>query len=99
MEPITIIQDRKELQSQKRIRKVLLICGILSSLQYVATDIIGGMLWNGYSFTHQAISELAAMGSPVGPLLGSLFIIYPGFGDACFSHIYKKLYDIPNPCP
>lgn len=78
MEPTTI-QDRKELQAQKSVRKVLLICGIFSSILYVGTDILGGMLWEGYSFTHQAISELAAIGSPVGPLVGPLFIMYPVF--------------------
>ncbi len=75
MEPTTI-QDRKELQAQKSVRKVLLICGILSSLLYVGTDILGGMLWEGYSFTSQAISELAAIGAPTRPLTAPLFFIY-----------------------
>ncbi len=74
MEPTTI-QDRKELQAHKSVRKVLLICGILSSLLYVGTDILGGMLWEGYSFTSQAISELAAVGSPVGSLVGPIFTL------------------------
>jgi hypothetical protein len=75
MEPKTIIQARKELQAMK-VRKVLLICGILSSLFYVGTDILGGMLWEGYSFTSQPISALAAIGSPVRTLTAPLFIVY-----------------------
>jgi hypothetical protein len=56
--------------------KVLLICGILASLLYVATDILAGMLWEGYSFTSQAISELSAIGAPTRPLVVTLGIIY-----------------------
>lgn len=56
--------------------KVLLICGILASLIYVATDILAGMLWEGYSFTSQAISELSAIGAPTRPLVVTLGIIY-----------------------
>lgn len=57
-------------------RKALLVCGILSSLLYVGTDVLGAMRYEGYSFTSQTISELAAIGSPVKPLVGPLFITY-----------------------
>ena len=84
MEPAAIIQDRKELQAQKGVRKVLLICGILSSLLYVGTDIIAGTLYAGYSFISQPISELGAIGAPTRPLTAPLFFIYDvllgGFG-------------------
>jgi hypothetical protein len=76
MEPTTIIQARKELQAPKTVRKVLLICGILSSLLYAGIDALGGMLWKGYSFTSQPVSDLSAIGSPVRPLVVPLFIIY-----------------------
>jgi hypothetical membrane protein len=56
--------------------KVSLICGILASLIYVATDIVAGMLWEGYSFTSQAISELSAIGAPTRSLVVTLGIIY-----------------------
>jgi hypothetical protein len=59
--------------------KVLLICGILASLLYVATDILAGMLWEGYSFSSQAISELSAIGAPTRPLVVTLGIIYDVF--------------------
>jgi hypothetical protein len=74
MEP-TIIQDRKELQAQKRVRKVLLICGILSSLLFVGTDILAGTLYAGYSFTSQAISELFAIGAQTSGLVILLFTV------------------------
>lgn len=55
--------------------RVLLISGISSSLLYVAADVLGTMRWEGYSYTSQAISELVAIGSPVKPIVGSLFIL------------------------
>jgi len=58
------------------LKKVLLICGILASLLYVSTDILAGMLWEGYSFTDQAISELSAIGVPTRPLVVPLLTIY-----------------------
>jgi hypothetical protein len=56
--------------------KVLLICGILASLLQAGTDIVGGMLWKGYSFTSQAISELTAIGAPTRALLVPFAPIY-----------------------
>jgi CubicO group peptidase (beta-lactamase class C family) len=57
-------------------RKALLVCGILSSLLYVATDVLGGMRYEGYSFTSQAISELMATGAPSEAFVDPLFITY-----------------------
>jgi len=66
----------QKIKTASKLRKVLLICGILASLIYVATDILAGMLWEGYSFTSQAISELSAIGAPTRPLVVTLSIIY-----------------------
>ena len=49
-------------------RKALLVCGILSSLLYVAMNIIGAMQFQGYSSVSQTISELSAIGAPSRPL-------------------------------
>ena len=57
-------------------RAVLLACGIVSSILYVATDILGGLRYPGYSFTSQAISELMAIGAPSESFVDPLFIIY-----------------------
>jgi len=60
-----------------RIRAVsLLACGILASLLYVATDIIGGLRYPGYRFASQAISELGAIGAPSKPFVDPLFLLY-----------------------
>ena len=49
-------------------RKSLLVCGILSSLLYVAMTIFVAMQWEGYSSTSQTISELSAIGAPTRSL-------------------------------
>jgi hypothetical protein len=56
--------------------KVLLVCGILSSLLYAGTDILAAMRWEGYSYTSQTISELMAIGAPTRPLLVALLSVY-----------------------
>lgn len=50
-------------------RKLLLVCGILASLLYVATDMLAAIRWEGYSYTAQTISETFAIGAPTRPLV------------------------------
>ena len=61
-------------RSGERVRWVLLACGIVSSLVYGATDVLGGLLFDGYSFTSQAISELMAVGAPSERFVDPLFM-------------------------
>lgn len=56
-------------------RPVLLVCGILSALCYVATDIAGAILYSGYSITDQAVSELFAIGAPTSRIVVPLFTL------------------------
>ncbi len=76
MEPTTITQASREPHAWKMERKVLLICGILSSLLYAGIDALGGTLWKGYSFFNQPDSDLGAIGSPVRTVVFPLFIVY-----------------------
>ncbi len=66
------------------VRKALLVCGILSSLLYVATLYYGATQWAGYSSTSQAISELFAIDAPsravVVPLLVAYDVLLYAFG-------------------
>jgi hypothetical membrane protein len=66
----------------------MLACGIVSSLLYVATDMLGGLRYEGYSFTSQAISELMAVDAPSEAFVDPLFILYGvlalAFGAAVF---------------
>lgn len=70
------------------LRKVLLLCGLFSSLLYVATDVLGGRRYPGYSFSSQAISELMAVDAPSEAFVDPLFITYGilalAFGIAVF---------------
>jgi Protein of unknown function (DUF998) len=58
------------------VRKVLLVCGIVSSLLYVAMNIIGAMQFEGYDSASQAVSELFAIGAPSRPVWVLLGIVY-----------------------
>jgi hypothetical protein len=51
------------------VRKVLLVCGILSSLLYVGMDILASMQWEGYNYISQAYSELTAIEAPTRSLM------------------------------
>jgi Protein of unknown function (DUF998) len=62
-----------QIETATKWRKVLLMCGILASLVYAGTDILAGILYPGYSFTAQAVSELFAIGAPTSHLVVSLF--------------------------
>jgi len=57
-------------------RSVWLACGIVSSLLYVAMNILVAMQWPQYSSTSQTVSELSAVGAPTRPLWVALGIIY-----------------------
>src|SRR5690348_6684079 len=45
-------------------RNVLLGCGIVAPLWWVAMDVIGSLRYSGYSYVNQTISELSAQGAP-----------------------------------
>jgi len=57
-------------------RRLLLLCGLLSSMVYLSADIISGASWEGYSYTSQAISELMAIDAASRPVAVPFFIIY-----------------------
>ena len=58
------------------LRKILLICGILSSLLYVAMMFMAAMLYEGYHSASQTVSELSAIDAPTRSLWVSLAIMY-----------------------
>jgi hypothetical protein len=68
------------------LRKPLLLCGVLSSLLYVAINVVVAARWDGYSQVSQTVSELSAIGAPTRPLwtllatLYSLLLTAFGFG-------------------
>jgi hypothetical protein len=58
------------------LRKTLLVCGILSSMLYVAMTVVVAMQWEGYSSSSQTISELSAIGVPTRPVWVRLGAVY-----------------------
>ena len=54
------------------VRKILLGCGIVSSVWYVLTDVIGTLRYPGYRYADQWFSELTAQGAPTRPLMIAL---------------------------
>ena len=54
----------------------LVAAGILAVAIYGVGDLASGVLYSGYSFRDQAISELSAFGSPVRPLMVTVILIH-----------------------
>lgn len=50
-------------------RTLLLRCGILAPVLYVATDILASVRWVEYRYAAQTISETFAIGAPTRPLV------------------------------
>ena len=65
-----------ETQARKLARDVPLVCGILSSLLYVGTDIAAALRWEGYSYPDQTVSELSAIAAPTRPFVVALDTLY-----------------------
>ncbi len=57
-------------------RKLLLYCGPLSSLLYLARNIVFPMFYEGYSSASWTISELSAIGAPTRPYWVPLGHVY-----------------------
>ena len=57
-------------------RKVLLACGIVSSLVYLGNDLAALLRYPGYDFFSQTISELSAIGAPSRSLIVVLGMAY-----------------------
>jgi Protein of unknown function (DUF998) len=56
----------------RMLRKILLGCGIVSSVLYVVSDVIGALRYPGYSYTDQEFSELTAEGAPTRDFMVAL---------------------------
>ena len=66
-----------QIDSRRNLRKVLLLCGVISSLLYVSIDIIAALIWkDSYNYASQAFSELMAFEAPTRPFVLSFNILY-----------------------
>ncbi len=58
------------------VMKALLFAGIAAVVIYGLGDLVSGLLYHGYRFRDQAISELSAFGSPVRPIMVTAILIH-----------------------
>jgi hypothetical protein len=63
-------------RSSTIVRRVLLLCGILSSLLCAAMNVLVAMQYEGYRSASQTVSELSAIGAPTRPLWVVLGAVY-----------------------
>ena len=78
-------------------KKILLVCGILSSLLYIIMNIVTAMMYDGYDVNSQTVSELSAIGAPtrslwvpMGLLYGLLIIAF-GYGISLSAENNRRL--------
>jgi uncharacterized protein DUF998 len=57
-------------------RKLLLLCGVLAAVLYVAMNAFVPLLWPGFSSFSQTISELSAIDAPTRTLWVALGVVY-----------------------
>jgi hypothetical protein len=72
-----------------RMPRAMLVCGVLSSLLYLAMTIFVPMLWTQYNSASQTVSELSAVGAPTRPIWLWLGILYTLFVTAFGSGMWK----------
>jgi hypothetical protein len=72
----TVISNSTRFFGNILFTKALLVCGILSSLLYVAMNIFIPMRWEAYNSASQTVSELSAIGAPTRSLWVQLGIVY-----------------------
>ncbi len=60
----------------QKVHKMLLICGILASLLYIAMNIFIPFFYEGYNWVSQTVSELSAVDAPTRSLWLLLGILY-----------------------
>jgi len=57
-----MVFDQKNVNS---VLTVLLICGIISSILFIMSDILAStVIYSGYDYTSQQVSELSAINAP-----------------------------------
>lgn len=59
-----------------KVKTILLICGIASSVLYILMDLIAVVSWSGYQYSSQTVSELFAVDAPVRTFVIISFILY-----------------------
>lgn len=72
----TTISGSARFSEKVVLNKLLLLCGIISSLLYVAANIFIPMQYPGYNLAAQTVSELSAVGAPTRQLWVQSLSVY-----------------------
>lgn len=93
--PHEVRRDFRDHVPSQKLRYALLACGILYAVLYpVVNDAIAATLYDGYSRTSQAVSELSATGAPTRPFLmavAPVFVLLQiGFGVGMWQSAHGK---------
>lgn len=70
------IEPKREQYAGKSTTKILLACGLISSILYIITNIITVKLYDGYNALSQTVSELSAIAAPTRVLWVNLVTVY-----------------------
>jgi Protein of unknown function (DUF998) len=97
MHTVTLLQAGKKTspertpQTHNALQNVFLLCGIFSSLLYVAMNVIVAMRYEGYSSFSQTVSELSAVEAPTRSLWVILGIVYTALVAVFGWGVYKSV--------
>jgi hypothetical protein len=75
------------------LQQMLLVSGVISSVLYVAADLLCAMRYPGYSIVDQVISELSAIGAPTAQLWSKAMVIYAILVLACSMGVIRGARD------
>jgi hypothetical protein len=76
MEQSSVIQSTNHLTGKQALLKVLLACGVASSLVYGATEILASASWPGYDRTSRMVSDLFAVSAPTRSFIVVPMLVY-----------------------
>ncbi len=76
MEQPSALPSASRLPREQVLLKVLLACGVASSLVYAATDILASMRWQGYDWTSRMVSDLFAVSAPTRSFIVVPMVVY-----------------------
>jgi hypothetical protein len=74
----------------RTVRRALLVAGVAAAGVYVVGDMVSGLVYEGYSFKDQWISELTAHGSPVRALMLGFMTAHGLLGAALAVGIWRS---------